>query len=93
MIANDARTIVCESMERRKKEIPAFLEEDINRQIAEAAEAFKFKATIPLFYIDDPKDTYDLRENLILYYQSLGYHNVYIKPNNGDNMYEFVLEW
>lgn len=91
MIANDARTIVYESMKKNRMTIPVHLEKRINDEIVAATEQMKFKATIPLFEIDKPSKTLELRNKIVAYYLSLGYTRVTIVPH--DDMYKLMIEW
>ena len=91
MIANDARTMVYESIHANKLEIPKELENKINEEIISAAESMSFRARVELFPCnDDCAENIQYRNNIVAFYHSLGY-NCYIHPNNG--LFELVVEW
>lgn len=90
MIANDARTIVYESMEKHGIIIDDTIVQSVNAAIVEAAENLSFACTAELFSCNSPVATKECRRDIICFYHSLGY-NCYIQPRDG--MYEIVLKW
>lgn len=90
MIANDARTIVYESMEKHGITIDDSLVQQVNAAIVEAAENMSFACAAELFDCDSPIATKEYRRDIVRFYHSLGY-NCYIQPRDG--MYEIVLKW
>lgn len=90
MIANDARTMVYESIYANKLEIPKELENKINDEITAAAENMRFSAHVELFPCDSEDSIINYRRNIVAFYHSLGY-NCHIHPCNGN--YELIVRW
>lgn len=55
MIANDARTMVYDTLYKYKYDIPKELEDKINEEIIAAAERMKFRCKVELFPCDDER--------------------------------------
>ena len=91
MIANDARTMVYDTLYKYKYDIPQELEDKINEEIIAAAESMKFRCKVELFPCDDEraKDV-EFRRSIVTYYHSLGY-SVYVTPCDGH--FVLVVEW
>lgn len=91
MIANDARTMVYDTIYKNKCDIPQELEDKINEEIIAVAERMQFRCKVELFKSDDEcAKNVEYRRNIIIYYHSLGY-NCYITPDNG--YFVLVVEW
>ena len=91
MIANDARTMVYDTLYKYEYDIPKELEDKINEEIAAAAERMKFRCKVELFPCDDElAQDVEFRRSIVIYYHSLGY-NCYITPDNGN--FVLVVEW
>lgn len=91
MIANDARTMVYDTLYKYEYDIPQELENKINEEIVAAAERMKFRCRVELFPCDDElAQDVEFRRNIIIYYHSLGY-NCYVTPDSGN--FVLVVEW
>lgn len=91
MIANDARTMVYDTLYKYEYDIPQELEDKINEEIIAAAECMKFRCKVELFPYDDERvQDVEFRRSIVVYYHSLGY-NCYITPCNGH--FVLVVEW
>ena len=91
MIANDARTMVYDTLYKYEYDIPKELENKINEEIVAAAERMKFRCKVELFPCDDERaQDREFRRSIVIYYHSLGY-NCYITPDNGN--FVLVVEW
>lgn len=91
MIANDARTMVYDTLYKYDYDIPKELEDKINEEIVTAAERMKFRCKVELFPCDDERaQDVEFRRSIVIYYHSLGY-NCYVTPDNGN--FVLVVEW
>lgn len=91
MIANDARTMVYDTLYKYEYDIPKELEDKINEEIVSAAERMKFRCKVELFPCDDEcAQDVEFRRSIVIYYHSLGY-NCYVTPDNGN--FVLVVEW
>ena len=91
MIANDARTMVYDTLYKYDYDIPKELEDKINEEIIAAAESMKFRCKAELFPCSDERgQDVNFRRRIVVFYHSLGY-NCYIMPENG--YFVLVVEW
>lgn len=91
MVANDARTMVYDTLYKYGYDIPKELEDKINEEIIAAAERMKFCCKVELFPCDDEAgEEVHYRRSIVAYYHSLGY-NCYVIPSNGH--FVLVVEW
>lgn len=91
MIANDARTMVYDTLYKYEYDIPQELEDKINEEIIAAAERMKFHCKVELFPYDNERaQDVEFRRSIVVYYHSLCY-NCYITPCNGH--FVLVVEW
>lgn len=91
MIANDARTMVYDTLYKYDYDIPQELEDKINEEIIAAAESMKFRCKAELFPCNDEcGQDVNFRRRIVVFYHSLGY-NCYIIPENG--YFVLVVEW